>query len=1064
MAQTNFNVGAIANDGTGEPLRQAFQEQQAMNTELYTTKVDKVVGKELSDNNYTDAEVVKLDGIEAGAEVNVQADLLEEDNTQDSYVRGKEILLRTFIKSNENLTNAQRKDDTLYGILDQYTGEEITLTKTTDTNDADGIFYFDLGSEKFKRTSSVNGRTGNVVLDDDYIRKNGNFNEEKIGNLTVRKLTGDAISATKSDTGNAVDALVSGTKTHLSILNQDGGYIQENETSGAENIIRQKDAGNGLSFNSVKITPRSVSPADESFGKADVKIQGNVQSDDAIDDDDLVTLAQLNSKDKYKSTADMLAAESNAKIQSAGSWIYKLSDTETPRKLDINYTPTWDRKIAKGTDVKFEKFVIVPPTVPGHNNDHAVLSDVGADDIFYFAGVSDKMGRVYQSFDYGKTLIQIADLKTQFSYSECGIWAIKEMPNRELVLNMSVKEGLETHSYLFYSTDERTVWYKSVVSGTATPAQLTYYKEVDGGGAITFEVFGRIVNGWGLDVYKNFVLITEYGYPGVAGSSTDPTKDAVGHNITGKMFLSNDYGESFTQIFDYINPPTGINFVTFPGMHHGHGGFIDPYTINEDGLPRLVGIFGDAESRMVFSNDGGVSWFDGRNQIQNNAQAVAGMSVSGGYLTIPDSGQNTIQYTHRGLSPSNMASENVFFMMREEDKLVPELQSGIVYVGANIRQRTPNSPIVTLFTPETLGQYNVGARGGVAISYDEGRTWKEIWRDTEYGMLESIQTAMIFETKDGGIWISPSSTYPIDLGDGEGQVGRIIKLSVDKSDTTTKAEDDSVVHKTGNKNETITGKKTFSQETIFQDQVTMGTSPINFNDFQFISNAPNGFGLELMKKNATNNIISVRSDNFNIGIGGVADPNKKHHVFGDGKYNGKLEIADATDNNHAVTLGQLKKATGWASYRDTVYTGGSPFTIGNGVTSAIPNNAGTVINNQLPLGVTSFYNSGTGKITPELVGDYYITTIRLKATTTATLGGHADFGIDIGGSLGVIFKETVIFAKGVGVEHNFAFVCPGYTAATFVANGGIPKLTALGGGDVKIYDIEFQIDRTHRAI
>ena len=89
MAQTNFNVGAIANDGTGEPLRQAFQEQQAMNTELYATKVDKVVGKELSDNNYTDAEVIKLDGIEVGAEVNVQADWNQADDTQDDYIKNK---------------------------------------------------------------------------------------------------------------------------------------------------------------------------------------------------------------------------------------------------------------------------------------------------------------------------------------------------------------------------------------------------------------------------------------------------------------------------------------------------------------------------------------------------------------------------------------------------------------------------------------------------------------------------------------------------------------------------------------------------------------------------------------------------------------------------------------------------------------------------------------------------------------------------------------------------------------------------------------------------------------
>jgi len=89
MAQTNFNVGAIANDGTGEPLRQAFQEQQAMNTELYTTKVDKVVGFGLSENNFTDAQVVKLAGIEDGAEVNVQADWNQNDDTADDYIKNK---------------------------------------------------------------------------------------------------------------------------------------------------------------------------------------------------------------------------------------------------------------------------------------------------------------------------------------------------------------------------------------------------------------------------------------------------------------------------------------------------------------------------------------------------------------------------------------------------------------------------------------------------------------------------------------------------------------------------------------------------------------------------------------------------------------------------------------------------------------------------------------------------------------------------------------------------------------------------------------------------------------
>lgn len=58
------------------------------------------------------------------------------------------------IKSNESLLLAKRNGDVLYGILDQYTGEEITLSKITSIptgNIVDNIIYFQLGSELFKR-------------------------------------------------------------------------------------------------------------------------------------------------------------------------------------------------------------------------------------------------------------------------------------------------------------------------------------------------------------------------------------------------------------------------------------------------------------------------------------------------------------------------------------------------------------------------------------------------------------------------------------------------------------------------------------------------------------------------------------------------------------------------------------------------------------------------------------------------------------------------------------------------------------------------------------------------
>lgn len=58
----------------GELVKTAWQKVNSNFEELYqsiTNKVDKVAGKELSSNDYTDAEKTKLSGIAANAQVNV---------------------------------------------------------------------------------------------------------------------------------------------------------------------------------------------------------------------------------------------------------------------------------------------------------------------------------------------------------------------------------------------------------------------------------------------------------------------------------------------------------------------------------------------------------------------------------------------------------------------------------------------------------------------------------------------------------------------------------------------------------------------------------------------------------------------------------------------------------------------------------------------------------------------------------------------------------------------------------------------------------------------------------
>lgn len=55
-------------------------------------KVDAVEGKDLSSNDFTDALKTKLEGIAAGAEVNVQPDWSQTDNSADDYIKNKPTL------------------------------------------------------------------------------------------------------------------------------------------------------------------------------------------------------------------------------------------------------------------------------------------------------------------------------------------------------------------------------------------------------------------------------------------------------------------------------------------------------------------------------------------------------------------------------------------------------------------------------------------------------------------------------------------------------------------------------------------------------------------------------------------------------------------------------------------------------------------------------------------------------------------------------------------------------------------------------------------------------------
>jgi hypothetical protein len=166
MAQENFNVSQ-PNDGLGDKLRSAFIKVQSNFTDLFTDKVDKEVGKGLSANDYTTTEKNKLSNIENFAELNVQADFLQNDNTQDDFIKNKPAIpvLDDYLLNGGYFGTAQDLEDAI-----DSAGQLVKVTENGKTGyrlkDADPANYGDIGLDAVDLSfqieeNTTKGATGN---------------------------------------------------------------------------------------------------------------------------------------------------------------------------------------------------------------------------------------------------------------------------------------------------------------------------------------------------------------------------------------------------------------------------------------------------------------------------------------------------------------------------------------------------------------------------------------------------------------------------------------------------------------------------------------------------------------------------------------------------------------------------------------------------------------------------------------------------------------------------------------------------------------------------------------
>lgn len=177
-----------------------------------------------------------------------------------------------------------------------------------------------------------------------------------------------------------------------------------------------------------------------------------------------------------------------------------------------------------------------------------------------------------------------------------------------------------------------------------------------------------------------------------------------------------------------------------------------------------------------------------------------------------------------------------------------------------------------------------------------------------------------------------------------------------------------------------------------------------------------------------------------------------------------LEVTKAINElDHAVTTildsgASGAQTSGWASYVDTLYTPSNPFTLTSNTDTILPNNAGTVIDSQKPLDIGTFYNNN--KILGNS-GDALDIMIYFKALPTAT-NQWLDVWLDIGGTIGELYRQTFTFPKGVGEERGIVYGLPSsYNLGTWEANGA--SVYIRSNAPMTLHSMVYNIDRNHKG-
>lgn len=135
MAQQHINY-STPNDGLGDTLRDSQVKSESNFNELYANKVDKVIGKGLSDTNFTQVEKDKLAGLVTGGQL--QSDWTQGDNSQKDFIKNKPLNTSDFNNDGDGV-QAYTPDVGVVGVYARSQGAWIELLEVFAIKVMDGI-------------------------------------------------------------------------------------------------------------------------------------------------------------------------------------------------------------------------------------------------------------------------------------------------------------------------------------------------------------------------------------------------------------------------------------------------------------------------------------------------------------------------------------------------------------------------------------------------------------------------------------------------------------------------------------------------------------------------------------------------------------------------------------------------------------------------------------------------------------------------------------------------------------------------------------------------------------